>query len=191
MNTQLSRWVLDFFTGRPQVIRMGRCVFRIIIVNAKAPQGCSPRLLHTLQPCCEPCCLIFNIDESAYLNELKNLTTWCQANCLQLNVSKTKELVVDYSRKQQRSYSPTYINRDPVEKVSTCVCFRLGLAHLFFCHRFDAQNYKCYGDFNSNKGILTFLHLPWNVQLCMSSCPVAAGWLLWTLAFALTRRTCV
>ncbi len=33
---------------------------------------------------------INNNDEAAYLNEVERLTSWCQDNCLSLNVSKTK-----------------------------------------------------------------------------------------------------
>ncbi len=39
--------------------------------------------------------LISNNDKTAYLDELERLTSWCQDNCLSLNVSKTKELIVD------------------------------------------------------------------------------------------------
>ncbi|KAK3515224.1 hypothetical protein QTP70_011413, partial [Hemibagrus guttatus] len=41
--------------------------------------------------------LISNNDETAYLEEIKNLETWCQDYNLLLNVSKTKELIVDFS----------------------------------------------------------------------------------------------
>ncbi len=39
--------------------------------------------------------LIYNNDETAYLDEVERLTSWWQDNCLSLNVSKTKELIVD------------------------------------------------------------------------------------------------
>ncbi len=34
--------------------------------------------------------LINNNDETAYLDEVERLTSWCQDNCLSLNVNKTK-----------------------------------------------------------------------------------------------------
>ncbi len=46
--------------------------------------------------------LISNNDETAYLDEVEGLTLWCQDNCLSLNVSKTKELNVDFRKRQQR-----------------------------------------------------------------------------------------
>jgi hypothetical protein len=42
--------------------------------------------------------LIVGNDESAYMEEVSDLTVWCQSNNRSLNVSKTKELIVDYSK---------------------------------------------------------------------------------------------
>ncbi len=59
--------------------------------------------------------LINNDDEAAYLDEVERLTSWCQDNCLSLNVSKTKELIVDFRKRQQRPYSgPLMISGTPV-----------------------------------------------------------------------------
>ncbi|XP_051507888.1 uncharacterized protein LOC127414139 [Myxocyprinus asiaticus] len=43
---------------------------------------------------------------------------WCQEHNLSLNVSKTKELVVDF-RRRHREHSPITINGAPVERVSS------------------------------------------------------------------------
>ncbi len=63
--------------------------------------------------------LISNNDETAYLDEVEKLTSWCQDNCLSLNVSKTKELIVDFRKRQQRPYTPLMISGTPVERVSS------------------------------------------------------------------------
>ncbi len=63
--------------------------------------------------------LISNNDETAYLGEVEKLTSWCQDNCLSLNVSKTKELIVDFRKRQQRPYTPLVISGTPVERVSS------------------------------------------------------------------------
>ncbi len=60
--------------------------------------------------------LINNDDEVAYLDEVERLTSWCQDNCLSLNVSKTKELIVDF---RKRPYTPLMISGTPVERVSS------------------------------------------------------------------------
>ncbi len=63
--------------------------------------------------------LVSNNDEAAYLDEVERLTSWCQDNCLSLNVSKTKELIVDFRKRQQRPYTPLMISGTPVERVSS------------------------------------------------------------------------
>ncbi len=63
--------------------------------------------------------LINNDDEAAYLDEVERLTSWCQDNCLSLNVSKTKELIVDFRKRQQQPYTPLMISGTPVERVSS------------------------------------------------------------------------
>ncbi len=63
--------------------------------------------------------LVSNNDEAAYLDEVERLTSWCQDNCLSLNVSKTKELIVDFRKRQQQPYTPLMISGTPVERVSS------------------------------------------------------------------------
>jgi len=60
--------------------------------------------------------LISGNDEKAYLVEVSNL--WCQS--LMLNVTKTKELILDFRRtqQQQRTDTPLRINGTAVERVS-------------------------------------------------------------------------
>ncbi|KAK3535054.1 hypothetical protein QTP70_002584 [Hemibagrus guttatus] len=61
--------------------------------------------------------LISDNNETAYLEEIRNLENWCQRNNLLLNVSKTKELIVDFSTKQERNYQTPLINESPVERL--------------------------------------------------------------------------
>ena len=44
--------------------------------------------------------LITNNDETAYREEVRELAVWCQDNNLSLNVGKTKELILDYSKRR-------------------------------------------------------------------------------------------
>ncbi|CAB1350641.1 unnamed protein product [Coregonus sp. 'balchen'] len=46
--------------------------------------------------------LITNNDETAYREDVGTLTAWCQVNNFSLNVSKIKELIVDFRRNQAR-----------------------------------------------------------------------------------------
>ncbi|KAI3362904.1 hypothetical protein L3Q82_011503 [Scortum barcoo] len=50
--------------------------------------------------------------------EVRALTSWCQDNNLHLNVSKTKELIVDFRRRQREEHTPLSINGTTVESQS-------------------------------------------------------------------------
>ena len=43
--------------------------------------------------------LITDNDETPYRVEVRELAVWCQDNNLSLNVSKTKELILDYRKR--------------------------------------------------------------------------------------------
>ncbi len=137
LNTSLCDWIQDFLTARPQVVKIGQFTSNSITLNIGAPQGCvlSPLLYSLYTHDCVSSHsstsiikfaddtvvlgLINNNDETAYLDEVERLTSWCQDNCLSLNVSKTKELIVDFRKRQQRPYTPLMISGTPVERVSS------------------------------------------------------------------------
>ena len=54
----------------------------------------------------------------AYREEVRGLAVWCQDNNLSLNVSKTKELIVDY-RKWRARHAPIHIDGAVVEQVNS------------------------------------------------------------------------
>ncbi len=137
LNTSLCDWIQDFLTARPQVVKVGQFTSNSITLNIGAPQGCvlSPLLYSLYTHDCVSSHsstsivkfaddtvvlgLINNDDEAAYLDEVERLTSWCQDNCLSLNVSKTKELIVDFRKRQQQPYTPLMISGTPVERVSS------------------------------------------------------------------------
>jgi hypothetical protein len=57
-------------------------------------------------------------DEAAYAEDVRDLAVWCQDNNLSLNVSKTKELIVDY-RIQRGEHARNHINGVIVERVES------------------------------------------------------------------------
>ncbi len=117
-------------------MKVGQFTSNSITLNVGAPQGCvlSPLLYSLYTHDCVSSHsstsivkfaddtvvlgLINNGDEAAYLDEVERLTSWCQDNCLSLNVSKTKELIVDFRKRQQQPYTPLMISGTPVERVS-------------------------------------------------------------------------
>lgn len=62
-------------------------------------------------------CLSNNNNDQAYREEVKHLVNWCESNNLILNISKTKEIIVDF-RKNQASHTPLTISSSAVVIVS-------------------------------------------------------------------------
>ena len=52
----------------------------------------------------------------SYLSSVVRFSSWCSNNFLHLNVSKTKEICIDY-RRNRTVISPIVINGEPVEQV--------------------------------------------------------------------------
>jgi hypothetical protein len=118
------------------VVRDGNNTSATLILNTGAPQGCvlSPLLYYLLIHDCVAkhdsntiikfagdttvVGLITDNDETAYREEAKDLAVWCQDNNLSLNVSKTKELIVDY-RKMWAVQAPINIDGAVVERVES------------------------------------------------------------------------
>ena len=132
LNPTLCNWVLDFLTGRPQVVKVGNNTSTTLLLNTWAPQGCvlCPLLYSLLTHDCVATHasnsiikfaddttvvgLITNHDQTAYREEVRSLAEWCQENNLSLNVNKAKETIVDF-RKQQREHSPIHIATAPLQ----------------------------------------------------------------------------
>ena len=87
----------------------------MLIFNTVTPQGCvlSPLLysLSTAWPGTTPTPLLSlpmttDNDETAYREEIRDLTVWCKDNNLSLNVIKTMEMIEDY-RKRSTTFLST------------------------------------------------------------------------------------
>ncbi|KAK3510725.1 hypothetical protein QTP70_015979 [Hemibagrus guttatus] len=81
--------------------------------------------------------LISKNDESAYREEVQQLTAWCKANSLSLNVDKTKEMVVDF-RRAQSDHSLLFIDGSPQEHQIPW-CTSSGELHLVTQHHLHQQ----------------------------------------------------
>ncbi|KAK1806271.1 hypothetical protein P4O66_000154 [Electrophorus voltai] len=137
LHTSLCDWISNFLTDRPQSVRVGNCASSTLTLSTGAPQGCvlSPLLYSLYTYDCTATSssniivkfaddtvvvgLISDNDERGYLEEIKHLENWCQENNLLLNISKTKELIVDCSKKQERHYQPVRISGTTVERVDS------------------------------------------------------------------------
>jgi hypothetical protein len=62
--------------------------------------------------------LITDNYETAYREDVRDLAVWCQVNNLSLDISKRKELIVDY-KKRRAEHAPIHIDRAVVEWVES------------------------------------------------------------------------
>ncbi len=116
MPTSTCQWINSFLTDKQQLERLVKLLSSTRTISTGAPQGCvlSP-LLFSL--CTNDCTskdtslnflkfsddttligLIQDGDESAYRQELKDLSVWCSLNILELNTLKTVEMIEDFRR---------------------------------------------------------------------------------------------
>lgn len=104
LSSSLCHWILNFLTDRPQSVRVGKQVSPSISLSTGVPQGCvlSPLLYSLYTYDCVATSdttsivkfaddtvvvgLISDNIETAYLEEIRNLETWCQENNLLLNI---------------------------------------------------------------------------------------------------------
>ena len=136
VNINVCKWIADFLTNRPQVVRVNGIVSDKIILNTGAPQGCvlSP-LLFTLFTndfrSDDPCVAVIKFsddttmeglitggDETGYRDEVEKMVDWCASNNLELNVSKTKEMIIDF-RKKKTPLLPLSVEGQEVEQVES------------------------------------------------------------------------
>ena len=136
VNAHLVSWITDYLTERPQFVRLKDCVSETVLCSTGAPQGTvlSP-VLFTLYTSdftynTESCHIQKFSDDSAvvgcirdgqegeYRSLVDNFVQWCRHNHLQLNTSKTKEMVVDF-RRSQPPLLPVSIEGVSVEVVNT------------------------------------------------------------------------
>ncbi|KAG5262033.1 hypothetical protein AALO_G00291400 [Alosa alosa] len=132
ISSSLCSWILDL-TDRPQAVRMGNIISSTLTLNwcpagmcVKPPTRCalmghdcmathtSNIIIKFADDITITGCITSD-DESAYRAEVATLTSWCQDNSLLYNISKTKELIVDYRRLQEEEHTPIFIGGRTVE----------------------------------------------------------------------------
>ncbi len=117
ITSSLCDCIQDFLTARPQVVKVGQFYLLYSLYTHDCVSSHSSTSIIKFADDTVVLGLINNNDEAAYLDEVERLTSWYQDNCLSLNVSKTKELIVDFRKRQQRPYTPLMISGTPVERV--------------------------------------------------------------------------
>ncbi|KAI3370023.1 hypothetical protein L3Q82_024817 [Scortum barcoo] len=133
---QLAAWVTNYLTDRPQFVRLQDCVSDVVVCSTGAPQGTvlSPFLftLYTsdftystdschLQKFSDDTAIVGCVSEGndcEYRKVIMDFVDWCELNHLQVNASKTKEMVIDFSRKPS-DIAPVNIQGLDIERVRT------------------------------------------------------------------------
>ena len=138
-------WILDYLTNRPQFVKInspsadpksGSQLFMsdTVFTNTGCPQGTvlSPYLFSIYtsdsRESHEQCSLCKYADDTAltglivnedyvhYINALNTFVNWCESNFLELNVDKTKEMIIDF-RKNKEDPEPVILKGKTVERV--------------------------------------------------------------------------
>ncbi|KAI4896296.1 hypothetical protein NFI96_007479, partial [Prochilodus magdalenae] len=127
-------WITDYLTGRSQHVRIRDCSSDTVISSTGAPQGTvlSPVLftLYTsdfkynselchMQKFSDDTAIVGcvrNGQEREYRSLVEDFVEWCTTNHLKLNITKTKEMCIDF-RRSRPSQQPISIKGVDVEVV--------------------------------------------------------------------------
>ena len=119
VQNSLCHWILDFLQQRTQVVKINNKLSQAKHISTGAPQECvlSPLLYSLYNNDCishsDSVKMLTSADDttliglmsgdedSVYRNEVLSLTECCSHHNLELNIAKTKELVVDFRRKRK------------------------------------------------------------------------------------------
>ena len=129
---RLVLWLINFLIDRTQSVCFQSVMSSSLETSTGAPQGTvlAPVLFTLYTNDCtgtqitpfikysdDTALVDLSDDDTIYFNEVSRFTMWCKNNFLDLNVSKTKEMVVDF-RKQGVNVSDLFIDGVKVERVS-------------------------------------------------------------------------
>eukprot|EP00061_Rhincodon_typus_P010304 g34495.t1 len=124
----LCNWVLSFLTHRLQSVRIG-CVLSPLLYSLYTYDCVAKFQTNAIYKFAENILgQIPNNDEIKYRREIEGLVIWCSENNLSVNVSKTKELIIDF-RKKGGEHAPTYVNRTEVERVKNIKFLRVTITN--------------------------------------------------------------
>ncbi len=135
LDPNLIGWIMDLLTNRSQCVKVNGAFSIVLLSTTVSPQGCclSPFLyiLYTKE-----CRSNFNnrnnlkfADDTVIISPLEgnemghgqvvdDFVAWCDKSFLLLNVSKTKDMIIDF-RKSQRSPLSTVIKAADIEIVES------------------------------------------------------------------------
>lgn len=120
LHPRLQLWILNFLTNRTQYVKTSNGNSTSIPINTGAPQGCVLSaflfIVYTndMSKNTDNCKIIKYADdtvvlgliegqnENHYFETIDYVLEWCKENYLDLNVSKTKEMIHDFRKKKSQ-----------------------------------------------------------------------------------------
>ncbi|KAI3355967.1 hypothetical protein L3Q82_017159 [Scortum barcoo] len=136
VDPQLMDWISDYLTGRPQYVGLKDIKSDTVVSSTGAPRAqcwplfsspCTPQTSSTTSELChiqkyaDDTAIVGCIRddrEEEYRRLVGDFAAWCHTNHLQLNTSKTKELVIDFGRSRPRP-RPVLLEGAEVEAVDS------------------------------------------------------------------------
>lgn len=135
LSNNLIGWILNFLTNRTQRVKVNGVLSTQMSSSTGSPQGCvlSPLLFILYTNMCQSMYenrfIIKYADDSVILSLLKENETshgpiiehfvkWCDESYLQLNILKTKDMLIDF-RKSTHPSDPTLIKGQKIEYVQS------------------------------------------------------------------------
>ena len=175
VDTPTISWITDYLTGRPQFVRLGSVLSEMVVSNVGAPQGTvlSPFLftLYTsdFQYNTGTCHLQKFSDDTAvvgcvrdgqdreYRTVVDDFVEWSGRNHLLLNVTKTKEMVIDFRRNRTATQPLCILGENVTEvedykflgvhldnrlnwKTNTEAVYKKGMSRLYFLRKLRSFN---------------------------------------------------
>ena len=115
--TFITSNMIKTFTGAPQGTVLSPFLFTLYTSDCRfAEKSCH---LQKFSDDSAIVGLLLNNDEQEYREKVKLFVDWCEENFLLLNVSKTKELVIDFRKKKNVPISPVQMKGVDIEMVDT------------------------------------------------------------------------
>ena len=108
--------VISTNTGEPQGTVLAPFLFALYTADCRSTDESCP--LVKFADDTELVGKISNDEDALYHKQTETFVNWCDKNYLYLNVSKTKEMCIDF-RKNQRCPKTVYIKGEVVERVDT------------------------------------------------------------------------